>query len=83
MCVVIEKDRRLLLNIRLQKPQDRVVIRENLAELLGLNPQKKLRLRFNFLSEVNLNQDLKASRGPNLTREDLLYGQRRFLEIFI
>ena len=73
----------LLLNIRLQKPQDRVVIRENLAELLGLNPQKKLRLRLNFLSEVNLNQDLKAARGPNLTREDLLCGQRRFLEIFI
>ena len=82
MCVVIEKDRMLLLNICLQKPQDRVVICENLAELLGLNPQKKLRLGLNFLSEVNLNQG-SQTRGPHVAREDLLSGPRRFLEIFI
>jgi len=36
MYVVFEKDRILLSDIRLQKPQDRVVILENLSRVAGI-----------------------------------------------
>jgi len=38
MYIVFEKDRMLLSDIKLQKPQDRVVIRENLSRVAGIKP---------------------------------------------
>jgi len=41
MYIVFEKDRMLLSDIKLQKPQDRVVIRENLSRVAGIKPAVK------------------------------------------